>query len=46
MFKIKNYDMVGPEDFHEDDALDPLMDNKGLPWLAVQIRFVAMQAEG
>ena len=42
VFKIKNYDLVGPADFHEDDKLDPLMDNKGMPWLSVDIKFLAL----
>ena len=40
-FKIKDYDLVGPVDFHEDDELDPLRDNLGLPWLQVKIVFQA-----
>ena len=35
VFKIMNYDMVGPDDFHEDNALETLRDNYGLPWLSV-----------
>ena len=41
MFKIKDYDMVGPDDFHADNGLDPRRDNLGLPWLSVEITFIA-----
>ena len=43
VFKIKDYDMVGPDDFHVDNKLDKLRDNWGLPWLSVDITFTAEQ---
>ena len=42
VFKIKDYDMVGPADFHADNELDKLRDNWGMPWLSVEITFQAM----
>ena len=39
VFKIKDYDMVGPEDFHADRSLDKLRDDWGKPYLSIDIKF-------
>lgn len=41
VIRIKDYDMVGPADFHSDNDIDPLRDNWGMPWLSIDITFKA-----
>ena len=40
VFKIKDYDLVGPEDFHADRSLDKNRDGYGHPWLSIDIQFI------
>ena len=40
VYKIKDYDLVGPEDFHADRALDKNRDEYGRPWLSIDIQFI------
>jgi len=40
VYKIKDYDMVGPEEFHEDRPYDKNRDKYGRPWLSININFV------
>jgi len=40
VFKIKDYDMVGPDDFHQDRSLDKLRTGTyDKPWLEIEIFF-------
>ena len=36
-YKVKDYDMLGPADFHEDRNLDEGRDNWDRPWFSIDI---------
>lgn len=43
-FAIKDYDMVGPADFHQDRSLDKLRSGEyDKPWLEITITFTSAQ---
>ena len=39
IFKLKDYDLVGPDDFHEDRRFDKRRDAYDHPWLSIEIKF-------
>ena len=39
IYKLKDYDYVGPDDFHEDRRFDILRDSVDSPWLSIDIKF-------
>ena len=42
VFKIKDYDMVGPEEFHADNVNDKLRDKFGKPYLSIDLTFESL----
>lgn len=39
IYRIKDYDLLGPPDFHKDRLYDLLRDEIDQPWLSIEIRF-------
>ena len=39
IYKLKDYDFVGPDDFHEDRRFDSHRDSVDSPWLSIDIKF-------
>lgn len=39
VYKVKDYDLVGPPDFHEDRRFDKLRDSSDHPYLSIEINF-------
>ena len=39
IYRLKDYDLVGPNDFHADRRFDKLRDSYDHPWLSIEIIF-------
>ena len=46
LFKLKDYDLVGPMDFHDDRLFDKGRDGWGRPWLSIKINFYSSNLNG